>query len=88
MDSHRSEIRDSILAKLLKDKARYQKQLAETKLKIELYIGTTSLMELIEELERKVLLLRWKIDEIDIQIEVVEKEKNGNASLDPHLNNG
>ena len=80
-----SEVIDSILAKLLKDNARLSKQLEESKLKIEMYIGTASLMELIEELERKVLLLRWKIDEIDLQIEVVEKRKNGNANIDPYL---
>ena len=80
-----SEILDGILTKLVKDKDKYQKQLDESKLKIRVYDGVNSLMHLLEGLDNKIQLLTIKIEEIDLQINVLETEKNGNASMDKYI---
>ena len=80
-----SEILDGILTKLVKDKDKYQKQLDESKLKIRVYDGVNSLMHLIEGLDNKIQSLTIKIEEIDLQINVLESEKNGNAYMDKYI---
>ena len=84
--ANESEVLEGVILKLSKKRRKLQDDIKEHKLKINSYMGTMGLLELIEELERKIALTRWKLEECELELEVLEKKKNGNANIDPFLN--
>lgn len=83
--ANESEVIEGVLLKLRKARTKAKDDLKEVNLKADSYIGT-SLMESVEGLLNKATTLEWKIGSIELEIEILEKKKNGNASLDSHLN--
>jgi prefoldin subunit 5 len=87
--ANKTEVLESLILKLRKKIQKFQNEKMEIDVKYEIYSAKTEYIDYCERLNNRLEAIGWNIDELTNEMGIYEKalnkEKNGNANIDPYL---